>query len=652
VLPMTDLCALAAPAAPLLLAAADGAGRVLSAAHAFLSSAASWLVAIGGIGLVVFVHELGHFLVAKHFGVRVETFSLGFGPRLFGFRRGDTDYRICLVPIGGYVKMAGDAPGDALQLDGTELPSKSVGQRFAIFCAGVVMNLVFAAIVLPIVLAIGVQFHSTRIGAVAPGGPAWQAGLERGDEVLRVSGHRVDDFNDVIAEVALSGSETVDLEVQRPAAEGSTPVIERLTVQPERDEKQGRFVIGVLPALSPTFEIEKDGPAAAAGIGPADRIVKFDGRPVASVEDFESLRIENRAPNVKLGVVGKDGRERTVEVAVRPAETASCLLGVRPYINVVKALRGRPAELPDFLDLHDEMRGLVLVDPAGAVVQRLLPIRDQDELEAAFARAASHEAALRFEVRRARSVVLLAVPAALDAAMAKDVALVQDPTSRQVRLMAGYPAAEAGLPDGAVINTIDNVAITNWNDIKTRIEKSYDGEHPARPVTITASIDGREVTLKATPRVEHLLVDFGLNPSIEMVERSYPIFQAVRVGLSSAGYMLKNVYLTLKKILVREVSANNLSGILTIAYVSRSLVDSGIPTLFFFLAVLSLNLAFLNLLPIPVLDGGHLFFLIVEKLKGSPVSERAMGISQLIGVVLVLALLLFVTYNDLRRFFP
>src|SRR6185369_17333894 len=155
------------------------------------------------------------------------------------------------------------------------------------------------------------------------------------------------------------------------------------------------------------------------------------------------------------------------------------------------------------------------------------------------------------------------------------------------------------------------------------------------------------IKLKLTPRVEHLPVDLGLLPTFEMVTRSYPPLEAARVGLSSAAYMLKNVYLTLKKILVRDVDASNLSGILTIAYVSRSLVDYGLPTLFFFLAVLSLNLAFLNLLPIPVLDGGHLFFLVVEKLKGSPVSERALGISQLIGVVLVLALLLFVTYNDL-----
>ena len=259
---------------------------------------------------------------------------------------------------------------------------------------------------------------------------------------------------------------------------------------------------------------------------------------------------------------------------------------------------------------------------------------------------------MRLRVLRAGEVVKLAFPPDVDRSLADDVALVTSPTGRRVRLMNGYPAALAGLTEGAEITRVNNIAVSNWAEIKERIEKAApEGSGSPRPVEIVAQLDGSEQVVEATPRVERLPIEFGLSPMLATVERSYPFPEAVRVGVSSAGYMIKNVYLTLKKILVRDVSASNLSGILTIAYVSRSLAESGLATLFFFLAVLSLNLAFLNLLPIPVLDGGHLFFLIVEKVKGSPVSERVMGFSQIVGLVLVLALLLFVTYNDLRRLF-
>jgi regulator of sigma E protease len=638
----------------LLVTLLDGGGFG-ETLRAFFSSAGGWAAAIGGIGLVVFVHELGHFLVAKRCGVRVEAFSLGFGPRLLGFKRGGTDYRLCLVPIGGYVKMAGDAPGDSLEFDGTDLPSKSVGQRFAIFSAGVVMNLIFAVVVLPIVLAIGVQFHSTRIGGVLPGGPAWRAGLERGDEVRAVSGHRVDDFNDVIAEVALSGNDAVEVEVVRAAAlaQGRGDALERVVIQAERDEKMGRFVIGIGPSYAPTLEVDADGAAARAGIRQNERITSFNGKPIASAEEFDTLRGENRLPRVQLGVTGADGVERLVDVEARPEARATTLLGVSPYVNVVKALRGEAARVADFLRPGDVLHALVRAETGGASGALVQPIRDAEELATALGGA--HDAAHRIELERGGATMSVPLPAGVTRALAEDVALVQDPESCVVRILPGYPADLGGLPDGAEIRTIDNVAVHGWSEIKKRIEKAApekDGEPSAHPLQLGAWKDGREIKLNLTPRVEHLPVDLGLLPSLEMVTRSYPALEAARVGLSSAAYMLKNVYLTLKKILVRDVDASNLSGILTIAYVSRSLVDYGLPTLFFFLAVLSLNLAFLNLLPIPVLDGGHLFFLVVEKLKGSPVSERALGISQLIGVVLVLALLLFVTYNDLRRFFP
>jgi regulator of sigma E protease len=623
----------------------------------FASSLSFWALAIIGIGLVVFVHEAGHFLVAKHYRVRVEIFSLGFGPRLFGWKRGDTDYRVSLVPIGGYVKMAGDNPGESLQGDGGELPSKSVGQRFAIFSAGVVMNLIFAVVVLPIVLAVGVQFHSTRIGGVTPGGPAWLAGIAKGDEVVSIGGHPAIQFDDLVAEVALAGPDKIEVEIAREgaAAEGNAPrPTEKLLLQPEYDKNQGRYVIGVSPATDPNFEVEKGGPAERAGFRTGDVVVRYEGQPVASIEEFARKAERNHRDRVTLGVLGADGSERELVVEPRRASQAVWLVGIEPWLNRVRAVRGR-AVRPGFVQPGDELLAVERADAAPGSAAVLAPVRDAEELADAFELAGRETRGARLLLRRGEELVRLPLPADADRELARDVALSTAPTGRRVRLINGYPAALAGLPDGAEIVKVKNYAVSSWAEIKERIEKASPkpaDDARADPIEIVAELDGIQHTVLVTPKLERLPVDFGLLLEYERVTRSYPFLEAVRVGVTSAASMIKNVYLTLKRMLSRDVSPSNLSGILTIAYVSRSLAEAGWPTLFYFLAVLSLNLAFLNLLPIPVLDGGHLFFLIVEKVKGSPVSEKVMGFSQLVGIVLVLALLLFVTYTDIQRIFP
>ena len=208
------------------------------------------------------------------------------------------------------------------------------------------------------------------------------------------------------------------------------------------------------------------------------------------------------------------------------------------------------------------------------------------------------------------------------------------------------------MPDNCHIVKVDGTPVTSWSSIRDQIDKATRDQADGHAITLSCVKGSRQETVSVIPRKEALLTNYGLLPVVAKVSRQYAPMEAARVGCAYAVYMLKHVYVTLKKIFVREVSPRNLSGIITIAYVSRSLAESGLASLFFFLSVLSLNLAFINLLPIPILDGGHLFFLLVEKIKGSPVSDRVMGYSQLVGLVMVLALLLYVTYNDLMRVLP
>ena len=152
---------------------------------------------IFGIGLVIFVHEAGHFIAARMCGVRVEVFSLGFGPAILARRRGNTIYQLALIPFGGYVRMAGEGvAGGTPKPD--ELGSKTVGQRFFVYSGGVLMNLIFALVAFPIAYRAGVPVTPAIISAPTPGGAAWQAGLRSGDIIVTVDRQKVFSLKDLV----------------------------------------------------------------------------------------------------------------------------------------------------------------------------------------------------------------------------------------------------------------------------------------------------------------------------------------------------------------------------------------------------------------------------------------------------------------------
>ena len=167
------------------------------------------LQVVFGIGLVIFVHEGGHFIAARLCGVRVDVFSLGFGPRIFSWRRGATLYQIAAVPLGGYVRMAGEELYGQEDRDQPrrdfELGSKSVGQRFFIYSGGVLLNVVFALVVFPLVLLAGVPSIEPMVSAPAPGSPAWHARIPAGTEIEAINGNDLFDFFHIHTGIAVRG---------------------------------------------------------------------------------------------------------------------------------------------------------------------------------------------------------------------------------------------------------------------------------------------------------------------------------------------------------------------------------------------------------------------------------------------------------------
>lgn len=277
------------------------------------------LISIAGfvivLGVLIFVHEAGHFLVAKLFRVRVLVFSFGFGKRLFGFRKGDTDYRVSLIPLGGYVRMAGDTPEENVAGNPDEFLSKPKWQRFLILFAGPFMNIVIALTFIAVAAMVGMETPVTQavIAEVTQGKPGAKAGLQPGDRIVRAKGEPVADFQDVRVIISMNAGTPIEILYDRNGS------IRKTMLTPERE--QGEFGpigrAGIAFGTEPLVGRVMPGtPAAAAGLRAGDRIVLAEGKPVASLEAF--AKISDDAKTKPIAIELARGTEH-LRVVVAPS---------------------------------------------------------------------------------------------------------------------------------------------------------------------------------------------------------------------------------------------------------------------------------------------------------------------------------------------
>lgn len=605
---------------------------VVEGIFAFLEQIWLWFQVVFGIGLMIFIHELGHFMAAKKVGVRVEAFSLGFGPRLFRFTRGDTEYRLSIIPLGGYVKMAGENPDDEHTGAPDELTSRSASERMLIFSAGVVMNFLFAFITLPIVFAVGIPSVVPEVGDVTPGGPAWRAGLQSGDLILDVNGNKVYEFTDIPLNIALGNKDGNDLIVERDGR--SFP----LFVVPEKNEQEGRYQIQVSSPTRYEIAVEKDSPAALAGLEKGDRIISIDGLPI---KQWRNTKLGDMGQPLMIHVARmEEGEEVFRDFTLTPeiiVDEEHPLIGIQQRHNLVKAIRGELAGVESGLregDFIERINGHDLFRPG--------------DLEKALSLAT--DKGFTFDVEREGKLVQAVYGPDWRERLGNDLALVPNTLTNSVAIMSDGALKklnDSDVHDGMRIMEVNGKPTATFLDISGVVSDA-----PSSTFTLTIASGGettfRTIEVKAEARSSPLL-GFNFLPAIST--RELPLFQGIKAGLHSAIYMIKTCYLTLSRIFTGDVAGKNLGGIITIGRASYTFAELGLARLFFFLAILSINLGFLNILPIPILDGGHILFLLIEKIKGSPVNEKIMGYSQIVGLAFILALLIYVTYNDILRLF-
>jgi regulator of sigma E protease len=269
------------------------------------------------LGVLIFVHELGHFMMARRIGVRVLTFSLGFGPKLIAFRRGDTEYCVSAIPLGGYVKMAGESPEDARTGASDEFLSKSKWQRFQVLVMGPVMNIAFALIVMTFVLYQGAQLPKYEDQAVVIGGfsqktnVAANAGLQIGDRIISVDGKEIGSWKQIILAVATRAGRPVRLTFERGGK-----ILEREVV-PVAMDRFDTGDIGILPIMHPEITAVRDGqPAQEGGLRGGDVVLAANGEKGVSRDRLIELIKSHEGKPLTLDVT-RNGQTQTITVTPR-----------------------------------------------------------------------------------------------------------------------------------------------------------------------------------------------------------------------------------------------------------------------------------------------------------------------------------------------
>ncbi len=673
----------------------------LAAGLGWMLDPQSWWVILQvalGLGFVIFVHELGHFLVAKACGVKCEKFYLGFdvgGLKLLSFTWGETEYGIGALPLGGYVKMLGqddnpaaaaeearrargmathhDVPSGDLPPEPTSdphpawdprsYPAQSVPKRMAIISAGVVMNVIFAFLMASWAFGLGVREMTCTVSSVRPGGAAWRAGLRTGDEILAIGEKQQPIFNDLRYGVTLgSVQEGIDFTVHRPADDSTR------TVRLHPDVDLGAPTIGVTSPSSLTLppEVAKLAGSVTDATPPfaaGDTIRAVDDQPVATYAELIAILARDRSRAVRLSVERPVDKGAPEQIAVELPPQPRRITGMTMTARSIAAVQQDSPAAAAGLQPGDRILAIDGQDPGD-------PLSLDERLAARAGETVRLSVARGDEPPREIGIVPRAVtwldnqanwPASPASIGALGVAVVVD--AEVVAVAPGGPADRAGVVPGDRVvrawfvepdagDSADDEGIElsqqapNWPAVAAVLQRVPAGTRLR--IAVEGAGGEREVMLEPTAAADRFVVDRGLmfEPVYTLV-RAGSLGAALDRGLRRTGQDLSLVWGFLGKLTRREISPRLLGGPIEIAKQAGRSAQEGFGRLLLFLTMLSANLAVVNFLPIPVLDGGHMVFLLYELIRGKPPSEKVVGLLSYLGLALILSLMFFVFGLDL-----
>ncbi len=518
------------------------------------------------IGILIFVHEFGHFIVAKSIGVKVLKFSLGFGSPIFKYKYGETEYQIAWIPLGGYVKMLGENPEE--ELSGEDVKRsfyyQSPLKRLLIVIAGPLMNLVFPLLIYFIVYAAPSQEISNRIGMVMEGRPAEAAGIQRYDRIVEVDGKKTNYWRELLKEISKRPGRTVEMKIER---EGKIIPL-KVNIAAEKEVSRYGFSqivgrIGVSPYLPAAviFIPDEDSIAYKSGLRSFDHIKKVNGKSVESFFRLEMLLKEYSGKKVVFEV--ERGEEKKVlEVTINEAVEANSLGVEQAELYIYKIEKDSPAEIAG-LQVGDK---LVSIDG-----QKLLFFA---ELESYFAKDPDKEH--EFGVLRKDSLI----------------------------------------------------------NIRLKLEKEI---------------------RKDEYKQEYNYFKFGASNNSfftdgEIVRKGFSFVDAIGNSVDDTLEVIKSTVVGVYQLFSGQVSFKTVGGPIMIFGIAGKAAKKGMNFFLHIMALISINLGIINLLPLPVLDGGHIIMSLVEIISHRSIPLKAKIVINMIGVVIILALTVLVIFNDLLRY--
>lgn len=681
------------------------------------SAAFRVLAVLVGFGGIVMIHEFGHFIVAKLGGIKVEAFSIGFPPVVLGIRKlkkgwrvrvlpkmgeipqleegdSETEYQVGLLPVGGFVKMLGqsDSGSPEASTDPRSFANRPVWIRMCVIAAGVVFNAISAIIIFMLLFMNGIDQKPAVVGDIMPNSPAYDAGLQPGDEIVEVNGERFLNFEAVAMAPALSApNEPIHLVISR----GNGPEQEIKVIAEKREgDPSGMRSTGISPAqtLEIEPEIAKDPELIenifkSTGFRPGDEIKALDGKNVETAWGFNEIEQRLFKPEASVTVSRQwpkvEDEQRTMTMVTFPVKVGPTVPNFRNELDLANfgsmvpclrvetvmeppAISGLPKRLVNWTSTTILRRQPVQTQTtdslqAGDIV---LKIADQEyptykqlrELTIAYkdkdlsmvvlrkdqdGQPQTVEITMQPKTDPATKRVLMGIVPMLDMA---------SPVVAQTIAAAGLSGLRLEIPAGATITSVADTPVKSFFEIAALLQ-----DNAGKQITIQYEHAGQPgQVLLTVPEVEpvHANASLSVSPFFASLERKYvaanPV-QAVQWGLKKVWQFVWQSYVTLGRLFQRTVPVDQLVGPVGIISLSYQVAGVSLVDYLYFLGLISSCLAVMNLLPLPVLDGGHIVILLIEKISGRPINERVLAGAMYAGMAFLLVFIMFITYRDLVR---